>query len=111
MIPRKREIFEPVTLGHIRSHGCRDLLIYCDSIQCSYSAKMNADHLSDDMPIRPLGARMVCSRCGPSRRRCAARLVTAHEPKAGMTKAAGQWPLPGVLASIRLITSIADLRW
>jgi DNA-directed RNA polymerase subunit RPC12/RpoP len=27
-------------------------------------AKTNADHLSDETPIRPLGARMVCSRCG-----------------------------------------------
>jgi hypothetical protein len=28
---QKRETFEPVTLGHIRSHGCRDLLVYCGS--------------------------------------------------------------------------------
>src|SRR5436190_962190 len=26
MAARKAETFEPVTLGHIRSHGCRDLL-------------------------------------------------------------------------------------
>jgi hypothetical protein len=25
---RKTETFEPVTLGNIRSHGCRDLLVY-----------------------------------------------------------------------------------
>jgi hypothetical protein len=25
---QKRQAFESVTLGHIRSHGCRDLLIY-----------------------------------------------------------------------------------
>jgi hypothetical protein len=25
----KTETFEPVTMGHLRSHGCRDLLIYC----------------------------------------------------------------------------------
>src|SRR5438105_4011632 len=61
---RKAETFEPVTLGHIRSHGCRDLLIYCGSINCSHSATMNADHLPDETPIRPLGARMVCSKCG-----------------------------------------------
>jgi hypothetical protein len=53
-----------VTLGHIRSHGCRDLLIYCGCIDCSHSAVMNADHLSDDTPTRPLGARMVCTHCG-----------------------------------------------
>jgi len=28
----KTETFEPVTLGHIRSHGCRAILIYCGSI-------------------------------------------------------------------------------
>src|SRR5436190_24322387 len=64
MAARKAETFEPVTLGHIRSHGCRDLLIYCGSINCSHSATMNADHMPDKTPIRPLGARMVCSRCG-----------------------------------------------
>jgi hypothetical protein len=26
--PRQREIFEPVTLTHIRRHGCRCLLVY-----------------------------------------------------------------------------------
>ena len=28
---RKVETFPPVTMGHIRGHGCRDLLVYCDS--------------------------------------------------------------------------------
>jgi hypothetical protein len=28
---RQREIFDPVTLGHIRSHGCRPILTYCDT--------------------------------------------------------------------------------
>jgi hypothetical protein len=35
--------FEPVTLGHIQAHGCRDLLIYCVSGSCHDSATMNAD--------------------------------------------------------------------
>jgi hypothetical protein len=60
----KGERIQSVTSGHIRSHGCRDLLIYCSSIDCSHSATMNADHLPDETAIRPLGARMVCSRCG-----------------------------------------------
>ena len=64
MAVRKVETFEPVTMGHIRGHGCRDLLVYCSSISCSHSATMNADHLSDDTPIRPLGLRMVCTKCG-----------------------------------------------
>jgi hypothetical protein len=61
---RKRETFEPVTLGHIRGHGCRDLLVYCGSIHCSYGAKLIADQLPDKTPIKPLGTRMVCTRCG-----------------------------------------------
>jgi hypothetical protein len=31
VVKRKQETFAPVTLGHIRSHGCRDLLVYCVS--------------------------------------------------------------------------------
>ena len=64
MVGRKAETFAPVTLGHIRSHGCRDLLVYCNAINCSHGATTNADHLSDDTPTRPLGLRMVCSKCG-----------------------------------------------
>ena len=64
MVPRKSETFEPVTLGHIRSHGCRDLLVYCDSGRCHHSALMNADWLSDETPVRSLCPRMVCTRCG-----------------------------------------------
>ena len=56
MKARKRETFEPVTLGHIRGHGCRDLLVSCGSIHCNHETKINADHLPDETPIRPLGA-------------------------------------------------------
>jgi hypothetical protein len=41
------ETFAPVTLGHMRGHGCRDLLVYCESIWCNHSAVINADHLPD----------------------------------------------------------------
>jgi hypothetical protein len=64
MVIRKAEKFEPVTLGHIRSHGCRDLLIYCGSINCSHSATMNADHLPQETVVGALGSKMVCSKCG-----------------------------------------------
>ena len=63
MTPRASETFPPVTL-HIRGHGCRDLLVYCESTWCNHSATMNADSLPDEMVIRQLGARMVCTRCG-----------------------------------------------
>jgi len=53
-----------VTLGHIRGHGCRDSLVYCVSGRCHHSATMNADWLPDETPVRSLGPRMVCTRCG-----------------------------------------------
>jgi hypothetical protein len=52
MVPRKSETFAPVTLGHIRSHGCRDLLVYCDSVRCHHGSLMNADWLPDETPVR-----------------------------------------------------------
>jgi hypothetical protein len=61
---RKVDTFPPVTMSHIRGHGCRDLLVYCGSGRCHHSATMNADHLPDDMPVRSLCPRMVCTLCG-----------------------------------------------
>jgi hypothetical protein len=55
---------QSVTLGHIRSHGCRDLLVYCVSARCNHSVTINADCLPDELPVRSLCARMVCTRCG-----------------------------------------------
>jgi hypothetical protein len=43
--------FESVTLGHIRSHGCLDLLVYCEAVQRNHSAVMNADHWPAELPI------------------------------------------------------------
>jgi hypothetical protein len=74
-----RQKVEPVTLRHIRGHGCRDLLVYCGSINCNHSVTMNADHMPDDTPIRPLGSRMVCTRCGHVGRRCSAGQGAAHQ--------------------------------
>ena len=62
--PPTRNIRAPVTLGHIRSHDCRDLLVYCNSGRCHHRATMNADHLPADLPVRSLCGRMVCTRCG-----------------------------------------------
>jgi hypothetical protein len=64
MAQRRSETFPPVTLGHIRGHGCHDLLVYCTAMNCSHSATINADRWPDNAPIRPLGKRMVCTRCG-----------------------------------------------
>jgi hypothetical protein len=47
---RRIETFPPATMGHIRSHGCRDLLVYCGSGRCHHSATMNGD-CPDDGPF------------------------------------------------------------
>src|SRR6516165_6100229 len=64
MAVRKAETFPPVTMGHIRGHGCRDLLVYCSSGRCRHGATMNGDGFPDDLPIRSLCGRMVCTVCG-----------------------------------------------
>jgi hypothetical protein len=53
-----------VTLGDIRGNGCRDLLVYCESQWCNHSTGINADWLPDEVPVRALCRRMVCTHCG-----------------------------------------------
>jgi hypothetical protein len=52
MVIGRNETFPPLTMGHIRGHGCRDLLVYCGSGRCHHSATMNADWLPDKLPVR-----------------------------------------------------------
>ena len=42
-VAEEEQAFESVTLGHIRSHGCRDLLVYCGAMDCNHGSVMNAD--------------------------------------------------------------------
>ncbi len=48
----------------LRMHGCRTLLVYCSSSWCNHGADIEADELPDEMPIRSLCPRMVCTHCG-----------------------------------------------
>ena len=57
-------IAEPVTMRHLRAHGCRRLLVYCTSPWCNHSAVLDADRVPDDTTVRSLCPRMVCTRCG-----------------------------------------------
>jgi hypothetical protein len=61
MAQRTRQTFPPVTLGHIRGHGCRNLLVYCGNMNCNHGATMNANYMPDDLPIGSLCPRMVCT--------------------------------------------------
>ena len=54
----------PVTLGHIRSHGVRRLLIYCSTGLCHHSAVVDADRWPDDTALLDLDRWAVCTKCG-----------------------------------------------
>src|SRR5262245_28164398 len=45
-----------ITLGHMRGHRCRDLLVYCTSPWCNHSAKLTLDWLGDDTALRSRSA-------------------------------------------------------
>jgi hypothetical protein len=64
MTPGRRETIEPVTLAHIRAHGCRGVLVYCISNRCNHRTTINVDWLPDETPVRSLCRRMVCTECG-----------------------------------------------
>jgi hypothetical protein len=64
---RRRQQYQgpPVTLGHIRSHGVRNVLIYCtQGLYCHHSAVINADRWPDETVLLDLDHRAVCTRCG-----------------------------------------------
>src|SRR5262249_43020731 len=63
-MPRKQRPIDLVTMGHLRSHGCRGLLVYCTSIECNHPARVNADWLPDDAVLLDLDSRFVCTKCG-----------------------------------------------
>ena len=63
MAVRRIETFPPATMAHIRGHGCRDLLIYCNSGRCHHSATISGDWPADEVLVRSLCGRMVCTRC------------------------------------------------
>jgi hypothetical protein len=50
MTTRLRKAADLVTMGHLRSHGLRDLLVYCESGWCHHHAKLNVERLPDDAP-------------------------------------------------------------
>jgi len=52
------------SLRHMRSQGCREVLVCCISGTCNHWAIMNVGHLPDDIPINLLGIGVVCTRCG-----------------------------------------------
>jgi hypothetical protein len=50
-------------MGHIRGHGCRDLLVYCSSPWCNHDTKLNGDRLPDEAVFLDLDPRVVCAAC------------------------------------------------
>jgi hypothetical protein len=70
----------PVTLDHIRSHGCRRLLIYCNAPGCHHSANIDADRWPDATVLRDMDRRAVCGMTGAGR---ATRLVAGVPAASG----------------------------
>jgi hypothetical protein len=64
MPPQRPRARDAVTMGHIRGHGCRELLVYCASPWCNHSATLDADWLPDEIVLLDLDPRMVCTACG-----------------------------------------------
>jgi hypothetical protein len=65
MAIHKAETFPPVTMGHIPRPWLPGFagLLRLNQLQPRHHAERRS-LMPDDTPIRPLGARMVCSRCG-----------------------------------------------
>jgi hypothetical protein len=63
---RKEQYRGPsVTLGHIRSHGVRHLLIYCSQgLYCHHSTVVDADRWPDEAVLLDLDRRAVCTKRG-----------------------------------------------
>jgi hypothetical protein len=60
-----RYVGPPVTMGYIRSHGVRRLLIYCsEGLYCHHSAVVDADRWPDDTVLLDLDRKAVCTKCG-----------------------------------------------
>jgi hypothetical protein len=51
-------------MGHVRSHGCRDLLVYCVSPWCRHSAEGERRLAARRHRAVRLEPRMVCTACG-----------------------------------------------
>jgi len=65
MPPTKVGKLAPVTLGHMRSQGCRAVTFWCcNSDRCNHSTIINVGHLPDDTRIESLGDGFVCAKCG-----------------------------------------------
>lgn len=63
----------PVTLANMRSHGCRDVLIYWGNApRYWHHGELNVDSWPDDVSFNEIGQRMVYplrfDRCGGSAR-------------------------------------------
>src|SRR5262249_970705 len=64
MPPAKVGKLAPVTLGHMRSQGCRDLLVNSGSGGSDERRIINVGHLPDEIPIKSVGDGFVCAKCG-----------------------------------------------
>jgi hypothetical protein len=60
----KQPTAPPMTLGNMREHGVYRLLVSCLNQQCRHEALIDVSSYPDDMEVRSLARRMICSKCG-----------------------------------------------
>src|SRR4029079_5726904 len=63
-LPMPEYSSQPMTLANMRRHGVRRLLVYCSGLGCWHSAAIDAEFLADNVVLKSLEPRMVCSRRG-----------------------------------------------
>ena len=63
-MPTEQQQHQSVTSRTSAPTAAADLLIYCTSGRRHHSASMNADDWPDELPVRSLCARTMCTRCG-----------------------------------------------
>ena len=108
MALHRTEYLPPVTLGHIRGHGCRDLLVYCNpsgATTADHQCRSSAGRDGDPAARR---SRMVCTRVRAGRRGRAAGLAPAHQQAAAGIRHDGERALVVVALRERRVDSRRD---
>ncbi len=59
-----RAYSQAATIENARRNGVTELLVYCTSLVCHHSGMLPIDGFPDDLIIKSLGRRVVCTCCG-----------------------------------------------
>ena len=54
-------MFEPMTLGNMRTSGVRSLWVRCCALHCNHDAVMDVSAYANDLTVPSFGPKMVCT--------------------------------------------------